>query len=68
MNKIIVGHGTRKKLEEIFGVSHVTVRRALNGTLDGKLSEDKAKRIRKAAKENGGYEVQIVKNEKTKAL
>lgn len=64
MNKIIVEHGTRKKLEKIFGVSHVTVRRALSGNLDGKLSEDKAKRIRKAAKENGGYEVQIVETKK----
>ena len=60
MNQIIVKHGTRKKLEKIFSVSHVTVRRALNGELNGKLSEDKAKRIRKAAKENGGYEVQKI--------
>lgn len=56
MNRIIVEHGIQKKLEGIFNVSHVTVRRALRGERNNDLS----KRIRKAAIENGGVEMQKV--------
>jgi DeoR/GlpR family transcriptional regulator of sugar metabolism len=61
MNTIIVEHGSKKKLQKIFNVSHVTVRKALNGEKD----TDLAKRIRKAALQNGGKEVVIITNENT---
>lgn len=51
MNKILIAHGNKKKLYAL--ACHVTVRRALNGEIDTEL----AKRIRKAALENGGCEV-----------
>lgn len=60
MNKIEVPYGVVAKLEKIFGVSHVTIRHSLRGDYKGIVSEEKAKRIREAAKKNGGYEVQKV--------
>jgi DeoR/GlpR family transcriptional regulator of sugar metabolism len=52
MNRVFVSHGEKKELMKIFGVSHVTVREALNGNLGSKL----AAKIRKAAVERGGVE------------
>lgn len=68
MNRIIVPHGTGEKLQKIFNVSHVAINLALKGKYKGRVSEDKAKRIRKAAIENGGVEVAIVENVKSKTL
>lgn len=68
MNRIIVPHGTGEKLQKIFNLSHVAISLALKGTYKGRVSDDKAKRIRKAAIENGGVEVKIVVNEKSKTL
>ncbi|EGK00471.1 hypothetical protein [Dysgonomonas gadei] len=61
MDIIKVEHGVSGKLQKLFGVSAPTIRRALRGNLEGRLSEDKALRIRKAALENGG---QILYTEK----
>lgn len=68
MNRIIVPHGTGEKLQKIFNLSHVAINLALKGKYKGRVSEAKAKRIRKAAIENGGIEVEIVKTEKSKTL
>jgi hypothetical protein len=54
MEIIKVEHGVSGKLQKIFGVSAPTIRRALRGNLEGRISIEKAKRIRKAALENGG--------------
>lgn len=55
MKEILVPHGkARKEMEEIFGVSHVTVRNALKGRTKNEL----AMRIRTlAVKRYGGSEV-----------
>lgn len=53
MIKVLVLHGEKKELIKIFGVSHVTVREALNGKLNSPL----AIKIRKAAVERGGVEI-----------
>ena len=53
MVKVLVLHGEKKELIKIFGVSHVTVREALNGKLNSQL----AIKIRKAAVERGGVEI-----------
>ncbi|MDH6310556.1 hypothetical protein M2451_003354 [Dysgonomonas sp. PFB1-18] len=68
MNQIIVPHGTNVKLQEIFKLSHVAINLALKGKYKGRVSEDKAKRIREAAKKNGGWEVVKVENEKSRTL
>lgn len=52
MVRVFVSHGEKKELIKIFGVSHVTVREALNGKLNSPL----AIKIRKAAVERGGVE------------
>lgn len=52
MGVIITKHGEKKKLEKLIGVCHVTIRGALNGT----INTDLAKRIRKLAIERGGME------------
>lgn len=52
MGKILVASGEKTQLMEIFSTSHVTIRRALNGTTNTPL----AIRIRKAAIERGGVE------------
>ena len=58
MNRVIVKNGEQKKLQELFGVCHVVVSRALKGKKNNLL----AQRIRKAAIERGGFEVTIVEN------
>lgn len=68
MNRIIVPHGTCEKLQKIFGLSHVAINLALRGKYKGRVSEDKAKRIRKAAIENGGEEVVAAENVNSKTL
>ena len=60
LNKIIVEHGLKKRIGEIFNVSHVTVRKALNGESSNFL----AIKIRKAAIENGGKEYKKTEIEK----
>lgn len=65
MNRIIVPHGTNEKLQKIFNLSHVAINLALRGRYKGRVSEEKAKRIRKAAIENGGEEVAIVEDTKS---
>ena len=52
MRKILVAVGEKKQLMKIFGKSHVTIRRALNGETKTPLSL----KIRKAAIERGGIE------------
>lgn len=52
MVKILTAVGEKKELMKIFDVSHVTVRRSLNGEIDTEL----ARKIRKAAIERGGVE------------
>jgi len=64
MNQIIVPHGVRQKLQKIFNKSHPFVRKALNGNDNSTI----ASKIRKAAIENGGYEVEIVESEKNRSL
>jgi hypothetical protein len=59
MGKILVELGERKKLMKIFGKSHVTVRRALNGQTNTLL----AQKIRKAAIERGGMEQTKTENQ-----
>ena len=49
MVKVITRHGEHRVLEKIFNVSHVTVRRALNGETNTAL----AQRIRTAAIKRG---------------
>jgi hypothetical protein len=66
MNEINVPHGTRQKLQKIFSKSHVYVRKALRG--ECKTDDKLALKIRKAALENGGKELQIVEPENKKAL
>lgn len=61
MDIIKVEHGVNGKLQKLFGVSAPTIRRALRGNLEGRLSEDKALRIRKAALENGGQILYVEK-------
>ncbi len=53
MTQILTKHGEKKKLAELFGVSHVTVREALRGNSKSNLAE----RIRKVAIARGGIEV-----------
>ncbi len=57
MNKILVENGDKKELRRIFGVSYPTIRKALNGNSKSLLSV----KIRKAAIERGGMEVELVK-------
>jgi divalent metal cation (Fe/Co/Zn/Cd) transporter len=64
MNKIIVAHGKKQKLQKLFNACHVTVRKALNGEKEDDLS----KRIRKAALEDGGLEVVIITKERAVTL
>jgi len=54
MSKILVLHGEKKELMRIFKVSHVTVRESLNGRLSSPL----ALKIKKAAVERGGVEIE----------
>lgn len=54
MSKILVTHGEKKQLMKIFKVSHVTVREALNGRSTSPL----AQKIKKAAVERGGVEIE----------
>lgn len=53
MNKILVDLGEKQNLKRIFKTSYPTVRKALNGKSESKLSFQ----IRKAAIERGGLEV-----------
>lgn len=53
MNRILTRFGEINRIAAIMGVSRPTVRSALSG----KTSSDLAKRIRKAALERGGVEV-----------
>ena len=53
MKKILVAEGEKGRLREIFGISYPTVRDALNGKKQNYL----AIKIRKAAIERGGIEV-----------
>ncbi len=57
MNRIIVDRGVNKKLQGIFGMSRAAIYLCLKGTYEGRIVEDKARRIRKAAMENGGIEI-----------
>lgn len=50
MAKILVENGERAYLGKLFGVSQLTIRRAL----DGKTNTDLAKKIRKVAIDRGG--------------
>jgi len=52
MSTIITKHKEKTQLARLFGVSLVTIRKALNGV----TQSDLAKRIRKAAIERGGAE------------
>lgn len=47
--KVLTRHGERKYLGKLFGVSQLTVRRALDGLTDTEL----ARKIRKTAVERG---------------
>lgn len=62
MKKVIMAHGERVQLAALFGVSTVTVRNALKFKWDSDL----AKKIRKAAIERGGAEVDILTNQNLK--
>jgi hypothetical protein len=53
--KILVENGERKKLKELFGCSYPTVRVALK---DGNIKTSLGIRIRKAALERGGIELE----------
>jgi hypothetical protein len=53
MVSVLVLHGEKKELQRIFKTSHVTVRKSLSGKLNSPL----AIRIRKAAVERGGVEI-----------
>jgi len=53
-SKILVAHGERKYLKELFKTSYVTVTKALGGS----ENTDMQRRIRKAAVERGGTEYQ----------
>ena len=57
---ILVNNGVRKKLMELFNCTYPTVRSALKGNVCTALSV----KIRKAAIERGGIEVET-KNKKT---
>jgi hypothetical protein len=58
MNEIIVPHGLREKLKKLFNSSYPTIRKALKGDSKSLTSL----RIRKAALESGGVEVEIKEN------
>lgn len=53
MNRILTRHGEINRIAALMRVNRLTVRDALSG----KTSSDLAKRIRKAALERGGVEV-----------
>jgi hypothetical protein len=53
MNKILVDKGEKLALKKLFKTSYPTVRKALSGKSESKLSFQ----IRKAAIERGGLEV-----------
>lgn len=53
-NRIWVGYGEGKQLKKIFNTSYVTVNKALSGN----ANTDLQRRIRKAAMERGGMEIQ----------
>ncbi|HBX44446.1 MAG TPA: hypothetical protein DEG28_00935 [Porphyromonadaceae bacterium] len=57
MGEILTKHGDRQELAKIFNVSIVTIRSALKGRTKSPL----AQRIRKAAIERGGVEVELNK-------
>lgn len=56
MNRIIVSHGEKKRLAELFNHGMPYIRKALVGEMDTL----EALRIRKAALERGGIEVQPI--------
>jgi hypothetical protein len=55
---IKVKHTEKKYLAELFGITYPTVRKALGGS----ATTDLQKKIRKAAIERGGTELQPIKN------
>ncbi|MCM1302241.1 MAG: DeoR family transcriptional regulator [Alistipes senegalensis] len=57
MAKVLTEHGERKYLGQLFGVSQLTIRRALDGLTNTTL----AKKIRKTAIERGGVVVISIK-------
>jgi hypothetical protein len=59
--RILTKHGERKELASLFQVSQPTIRAALNGESITEL----ALKIRKAAIERGGIEVEIPKVDKS---
>lgn len=61
MAKVLTEHGERKYLGKLFGVSQLTIRRALDGQTNTAL----AKKIRIAAIRRGGV---IVNNPKYKVI
>lgn len=65
LNEIRVPHGTKENLGRIFKKSRPFVRKALRG----QNSDEISLKIRFTAINHfGGYEVQIVENEKSKTL
>ncbi len=52
MTQVLVKHGEKKELMRLFKVSHVTIRKSLNGNSNSYL----AKKIRKTAIDRGGKE------------
>jgi hypothetical protein len=53
MTKILIEYGKRKKLMALLNTTFPTVRKALNGAEDTEL----CRKIRRAALENGGVEM-----------
>lgn len=63
MGEILTRYGEKSILAKMFNTSHVTVREALRGNTNSELS----KKIRKAAIERGGIEIETETNKnKTK--
>lgn len=58
MKRIVINHGIRKELMDIFGTTYPTIRNALNYQTDTTL----AKKIRKAALNKGGNLLETTKN------
>lgn len=58
MGEILMKHGERGEIAKMLNVSDVTVRNALKGRTQSKLSE----RIRKLAVQRGGIEVDNTKD------
>lgn len=61
MAKVLTAHGERKYLGELFGVSQLTIRRALEGQTNSAL----ANKIRKVAIQRGGVVVNNTNNKKS---